>query len=360
MKQKHIILITQKDGTATQDRTEQIYRLLKPGYRITILDTYKFIRKRMTFLLCSNPNLVFVYGLKNAQFRLKKSHYPIIEAMKLRADALVHDILSLKPDCVICGVEEDMMTLHHPLNDALKIYDLPTPFADEVNYGGTQPSTIIHELERIEKTTLVKSHFFCANWMTYTKFLEKKYRVRNSIRAPSGCETAKRYARFKGNPEIAFVGNLDGYWTNLPLLQNLCKISNFPINIYGPKRRPHIKLPYKGYLKKHSHLADYQFGLITITNDPLRKIGFSAKHLLYVSYGLPVLCPIWRQDKTLEPATIYYNKHNFNERVRKYCTETLWREKHEAAMRLARQMPWRKTLRPLVKRIDEYFQSTTE
>ncbi|HKZ42287.1 MAG TPA: hypothetical protein VJ044_15090, partial [Candidatus Hodarchaeales archaeon] len=125
-------------------------------------------------------------------------------------------------------------------------------------------------------------------------------------------------------------------------------------------RRPHIKLPYKGYLKKHSHLADYQFGLITITNDPLRKIGFSAKHLLYVSYGLPVLCPIWRQDKTLEPATIYYNKHNFNERVRKYCTETLWREKHEAAMRLARQMPWRKTLRPLVKRIDEYFQSTTE
>ena len=101
-------------------------------------------------------------------------------------------------------------------------------------------------------------------------------------------------------------------------------------------------------MKNLNDLSQYQFGLITITDDLLRNHGFSAKYLSYLEYGLPVLCPEWRRDKLLEPATIYYNEKNFNQQIKKYFQEKLWTKKHLAALKLSRQLNWQKNLQPLL------------
>jgi hypothetical protein len=126
--------------------------------------------------------------------------------------------------------------------------------------------------------------------------------------------------------------------------------TNSPTDIYSYER-PNLKHNIKtlGYLKDLSKLSQYQFGLITISKDKLRSNSFSAKHLIYISYGLPVLCPEWRQDPLLKSATIYYNENNFEKQLKKYSQQKFWNKKHQAALKLAEKLNWNQTLLPILQ-----------
>ena len=121
----------------------------------------------------------------------------------------------------------------------------------------------------------------------------------------------------------------------------------YPIDVYGgPPPDEKLGLNYLGYAAPDV-LEEYQFGLITITDDDLRREGFSAKHLEYVSYGLPVLCPEWRQDHRLAQVTIPFNETNFLAQVRRYSDPDAWQEIHEHSVRTASDLSWERQLRPL-------------
>ena len=137
------------------------------------------------------------------------------------------------------------------------------------------------------------------------------------------------------------MGLLNGYWVNLPLLSELCK--RYPnIDVYGgPEPPKHYGINYKGYAPSKDVIAEYQFGLVTISDDPLRKSSFSSKHLEYLSYGLPVLTPSWRQDSLLEGGSIYYNdSDSLGEEIHEYLNADEWIKKSNMSLAIAKKMSW--------------------
>lgn len=350
---KNIVLITQLDGTATEDRTDHLKIELKKYGNITILDTRRLIRKYLLTNLFFLPTKIFLaFFLNFCLYKLSFKRYPTIQVLPLRAAILKRIIKAYNPDVVICGVEEDMMVTQEKIDGVkLIIYDMPTPYVAELMYGGGYTSSEIKKLEKIERDSIKAADFFCTNWYGYTKYLQKKYGVNNSLFAVSGCEKTKKFARFSLSPKIAFVGNLEGYWANVPLLKKLHLNSKSEISVFSPQKKLANGLNYKGYLSDHDQLVNFQFGLITISDDPLRRIGFSAKHLLYISYGLPVLCPEWRRDPLLEPATIYYNEANFNQQVKKFQKKKNWLIKHYEAKKLAKKLYWSSMLEPIINEV---------
>jgi len=122
-----------------------------------------------------------------------------------------------------------------------------------------------------------------------------------------------------------------------------------PIDIYSYQQSNlEYKIKTLGYLKDLSKLNQYQFGLITISKDKLRSNSFSAKHLTYISYGLPVFCPEWRRDPLLKSATIYYNENNFESQFKKYSQKKFWDQLHQSTLKLAQKLNWNQTLLPIL------------
>jgi hypothetical protein len=160
-----------------------------------------------------------------------------------------------------------------------------------------------------------------------------------------GTEETASKAEYTMNPKIVYLGKLDGYWINLPLLSKLSKI--YPIDVYGsPAPDPKYELNYKGYATSDI-LSQYQFGLITITDDKLRREGFSAKHLDYLSYGLPVLIPEWRANAKNLKGTVLFNEDNFLSCIRYYAQKEQWDILHTEALQQAKELRWENTLKAL-------------
>ena len=94
-------------------------------------------------------------------------------------------------------------------------------------------------------------------------------------------------------------------------------------------------------------LLEYQAGLITCSKDELRRDGFSAKHLQYLAYGLPVLVPEWRRHLDLLDGSIPYNETNFQTVVASLSDESTWRSLSDDAYAEAERRSWDKSLAPL-------------
>ena len=100
--------------------------------------------------------------------------------------------------------------------------------------------------------------------------------------------------------------------------------------------------------KSYGTIMKYnQFGLITITKEKLRRSSFSSKHLEYLSYGLPVLTPEWRQDILLKDVSIYFNEDNFLGLIKKYSNPERWQQMSDACYRQAKLWKWENVLKPL-------------
>jgi hypothetical protein len=243
---------------------------------------------------------------------------------------------------VICETELDAYVFTKDIK-CLKILDLAAPLADELYFGGKLFGFMYRKLKNIEVRVYRKSDYLTFHICNY------------------GCnlEPIAKKAKYSYPPKIVFLGNLDGPWNNLALLSELSKL--YPIDVYGgPKPSEKYHLNYKGYAPSTDIVSKYQFGLITITKDKLRKSSFSSKHLKYMSYGLPVFTPDWRKDKRLKKVSISYNEKNFLNRVSKYSDKTRWQRMSNMCYKQAKEWQWNLTLKPLLEIIDSYSMKTNK
>jgi hypothetical protein len=145
---------------------------------------------------------------------------------------------------------------------------------------------------------------------------------------------------------VVYIGSLSSQYINLPLLSRLSAL--YPhIDVYGgPPPDPALGLNYLGWAPP-SILRDYQLGLITCTKDEIRRDGFSAKHLDYISFGLPVLVPAWRRHMDLLRGSVPYDEESFVSLIERLSVEQEWQRVSDEAYAQAEQLTWDKTLRPL-------------
>jgi hypothetical protein len=190
-------------------------------------------------------------------------------------------------------------------------------------------------------------------WTKY--FRENVYDNDKVVTARLGCYLPERIAAYAPSPRLVYAGSYD-YIQDPLLLSLLTKQSPYPIDCYG-SRNPNYKflpmqLNYRGYRPTPDFLADYQFGLITVSRDRLRQHSPATKFPYYFSYGLPVLFPEWMKEGHEYEAAIPYNEDNFVEQIHHAADEEVWRALSEKARRIAENITWDQVLSPLIKVLD--------
>jgi hypothetical protein len=166
-----------------------------------------------------------------------------------------------------------------------------------------------------------------------------------------GCDAPTARAAFAENPRIVYAGSYasiqDPY-----LLALLSRGSRTPIHCFGPKD-PNLallpaRLDYRGYAASLDVLADYQLGLITVSQDRLRQHSPATKFAYYFSYGLPVLFPTWMKEGHEYAAAVPYDEQSFDTVVRDVLSdEARWRGLSQEALRIAAGRRWEDVLKPL-------------
>ena len=161
-----------------------------------------------------------------------------------------------------------------------------------------------------------------------------------------GCTPSPQRASFADPPRVAYLGSLSSRFVNLPLLSRLSKL--YPhIDVFGgPPPDPALGLNYCGWAPP-AVLDKYQMGLITCTEDELRKEGFSAKHLHYISYGLPVLVPAWRRHMDLLRGSVAYDESTFASVIASLSNAEEWQRWSDESYAQANRLTWDRTLQPL-------------
>lgn len=252
-------------------------------------------------------------------------------------------------DLVICESNFDIGYVNHGRVATVQVLDLPCPLAEELYYGNQISKSAYEKYKQYEVEAYGNADALSFHWHTYAKFVKKtKYDGGNIIDMGYGTTQKEKTAQFAAAPRVIFLGYLKGYWVNTPLLEKLCEA--YPgIDVYGgPKPPEGSNINYKGYAPTLDVMADYQFGLITISDDILRQNSFSSKHLEYISYGLPVFTPVWRQDEKLDAGSIYYSDtEDFIEKLHDASAESRWAVLNEAALATAHDVSWERALTPL-------------
>jgi hypothetical protein len=250
----------------------------------------------------------------------------------------------------------DLVICEHPLDaglltietSALRFYDCPNPFADETWYEGRLTARQHRKLRKLETRLFESVDALSFSWESYARYALKHYGIsgRNIVQLNWGCTPATRRVSFKSPPRVVYLGSLSSRFINVPLLAELSK--RYPhIDVYGaPAPDPSLGLNYKGWAPP-TVLQEYQFGLITTSHDEIRREGFSAKHLDYVAYGLPVLVPEWRRHLDLIEGSVPYSEENFASVVESLSNEQDWQRASDQAYAQAERLTWDKTMSPL-------------
>jgi len=354
MKKKKVLIICRMDGFANSIRPKKIKNLLeKKGFEVDILDT-------ITFKINDENKGRKVSILKKKLMEFLKRYfldYLINFYFKNNGKKIYNLIKNKDYDIIICETEMDAYLFFEDIK-AIRILDLPAPLIEELYQGNLISQKKYDELIRKEIALYKKVDFLSFHWHTYSNYVKKNiYNGKNFIELNWGCDPKSKdiLAKFSDKPKIICLGYLEGYWVNLPLLSKLSKM--YPIDIYGgPKPDKKWGLNYKGYAPSLDILSKYQFGLITITKDKLRKSSFSSKHLEYLSYGLPVLTPDWREDSILEDVSIYYNENNFLERIKEVSDKRKWESMSKKSYKKSQELKWNLNLKPLIKVLRNYFE----
>lgn len=347
-----ITIVNSLDHTANEERARAIYCFLQKNHYSTLLfdaqaEFDHTVNRPSGFL--QYPLYFSLYRLCRSlkyRFKLPTDNYLTYLKFRLRGQISAHYLKTTKTKIAIIQHPEDLWTILS--SPCPTIYDSPTVYSQEV---GLLPvsSWLKNKLINAEKLAFRKARFVCFHWYGYLQHaLDCHLPLKNYFILNWGCSEAN-----PGKPtqnKIVYLGNLSSPWIDLQLLTDLLHLSPLPIDIYSYEKKP--PLPTLGFLKNLNSINTYRFGLIAPINNPHRNHGLSAKHLLYLSFGLPVLSPEWLYDPLLAPATIYYRQDNFKKTIIKYSQTKLWRQKHLAALKLSRKLSWDKTLLPLLGKIN--------
>jgi hypothetical protein len=360
---KHVLIVCMLDRFANGVRGVEIKRFLRQrGYDVRLVDTYRLSRASSNegSLASKLPGLgvrrLALYAIEGALRLLTRrwefgrrhaSYYLLLAECRLRRSLLASLLPLDEFDLVICETPHDAWLLSTPTS-ARTLYDCPTPWADEIHFEGRMTTRQHARLRRHEAALFEGVDYLAFHWESYARYAVERYGItgRNLITLNWGCTPAAERASFSSPPRIAYLGSLSSRFINLPLLSRLSKL--YPhIDVYGGPR-PHsaLGLNYMGFATP-AVLGRYQFGLVTCTDDELRRNGFSAKHIEYFAHGLPVLVPAWRGHLELLEGSIPYEEHTFLSVIDALSDEREWRRMSDTAYAQAQRLTWNDTLQPL-------------
>lgn len=351
--QKRAIILCHMDAYANSVKPQKLKEFLEAEkYEVDIYSTVKISRLgsgkytgylpglsfAQCYLYCLEAILFLSEKWNNQKFKKLATGLVLQRILNLRGILLFKKFAPRKYDLLICEDNFDEGLMEKRVA-GVQIFDLPVPFAEEAFYGGGLTEKKYLELKHFEAKLYSKADYLSFHWHTYADYVKQnKYDGDNFIDIGYGTALKESRARFSAKPKIVFLGYLAGYWVNLPLLEVLSQI--YPIDVYGGPSAAGLNINYKGYAPTLDMLAEYQFGLVTISDDPLRQHSFSSKQLEYFSYGLPVFAPKWRKDSALDDGTIPYDSEDFLDQIKYYSDSDRWAEKSAAAVRIAEKMTW--------------------
>ncbi|MDH6108519.1 hypothetical protein P3T36_003837 [Kitasatospora sp. MAP12-15] len=361
---RRVLILCQLDDYANRLKPLQVERFLRErGHQVVLADTYRLSRASTARgslgarLPAPTPRRLALYATEAAGALLVGrwptgrrflSYYLLLADHRLRR-AILRSALPLDAfDLVICEDPYDAGALT-AVGSARTLYDCPTPWADELRYEGRLTVRQHHRLRRREAALFEQVDHLAFHWDSYARYAVTHYGIsgRNLLTLNFGCTPSAERARFADRPRIVYLGSLGSRFIDLPLLSRLAE--RYPhIDVYGgPPPDPRLGLNYRGYARQPDVLREYQLGLVTCTQDELRRDGFSAKHLQYFAHGLPVLVPAWRRHLEELPGSVPYTESNFLSAVTALAEEPRWRRLSDLAYAQARRLAWDQTLRPL-------------
>lgn len=192
-------------------------------------------------------------------------------------------------------------------------------------------------------------------WKTYEKYVRNYiYNGSNILPNPrggwSGSEVRSKRAIFRLPPAIVYLGSMERYFNNMPLLSRLASNLPYVLDVYGtPAPNKKYGLCYRGTMPNMDDtLPRYQFGLNTVTSEILRRNGFSSKVLTYLSYGLPCLFNDWEKFPHELGGCVSYTEENISEVIERFFDRDAWEELSEEAYSQAQDLLWSKILTPLI------------
>ena len=357
-----ILIICRLDGISNEKRALEIKKYLEhKKHSVELLNVLS-----TNFLKYALWTEKINYQTKLWLYQKKLSYYPVFNEIIFKA-RYWNNLLKRKDfDALICqSCADDLFFLETDFKNrkCLKILDVATPWAAELKFAREFPEWYTNKIQDLERKVYLSSDYVSLMWGRYLGFVKKNVTKKaNYVVVNWGCDKTKIKAKFSKKPRIVILGSLGWYWNNLPLLVHLQKISPLPIDIYGGKPAPPKKynLNYFGFAPSTDILAKYQFGLVTVSKDELRRSAFSSRQMTYISYGLPVLMPDWYAEPLLNRVGISYNEQNFVSQLMKYSDKKLWNLKHKNCLEFADKFYWQKTLTPLDKIFNDYEKKKTD
>jgi hypothetical protein len=350
------------DGYANGVKPAAVDRFLRSnGHDVQVVNTYFLSRISSNRGSLSNrvpkPRLRamaiylveagFVLTRRSSFLRRHISYYLHMADYLLRRSLLRSRLPLDDFDMVICEHPQDAGVLTTKTS-ARTFYDCPDPYADELYDEGKLTERQHRRFRRTETELFESVDALSFSWESYARYALAHYGIsgRNLRQLNWGCTPAAERARFATPPRVVYIGSLSSQYIDLPLLSRLSKL--YPhIEVYGgPLPDPALELNYLGWAPP-TILAQYQFGLITCTKDELRRDGFSAKHLDYIAYGLPVLVPAWRRHLDLLRGSLPYEEQDFASVVEAHSAEAAWQRASDLAYAQAEELTWERTLSPL-------------
>jgi hypothetical protein len=360
---KKVLIICQLDGYANQLKPLQIQRFLQErGHDVRVVDTYLLSRASSDpsavghRLPAPAPRRLALYTTEVLSALMTRhagggrrflSYYALRADHRLRRGILRSALPLDEFDLIICEDPYDAGVLTSA-GSAHTLYDCPTPWADEVFYEGRLTGRQHRRFRRLEAQLFDGVDHLAFHWDSYARYAIEHYGINghNLLTLNFGCTPSPCRARFADPPRIVYLGSLSSRFIDLPLLSRLSRL--YPrIDVYGgPPPDPRLGLNYRGYAWPEV-LQAYQIGLITCTQDELRRDGFSAKHLQYLAHGLPVLVPAWRRHLEELSGSVAYEESTFLAAVTALSDEGEWQRTSDQAYDQARRLAWDETLRPL-------------
>ena len=360
---KRVLIVCELDGYANGQKPLEIARYLRDrGHEVEMANTFYLSRagdsgqrrrwphpspRRFALYLVQLASRLFTRRWQWG--RRHVSYYLILADLRLRRNILRSSLPLDEFDMIIGEHPTDAELMTVPMS-ARMLYDCMTPWADELYFEERLTGKQRQRFRRREAEILDGVDYLSFSWETYASYSVTHYGIsgRNLLQLNWGCTPAATRAEFSNPPRVAYLGSLSRHarFIDLPLLSRLAKL--YPhIDVYGgPPPDPSLGLNYMGW-SPPSVLEQYQLGLITCTQDELRRDGFSAKNLVYIAHGLPVLVPAWRRHMDLLRGYVAYDEQTFLSVIEKLSNEEEWRRVSDEAYAQAHELTWERTLQPL-------------
>jgi hypothetical protein len=257
---------------------------------------------------------------------------------------------------VVIGRGQDMAYVLTRPFDCVKILDMANILFLEGYYVWGPNLAEVEETFAKEMSIFNSVDYIFCHHELFTQFFVQHFDTGGNLAAKAitarmGCELALRQAQYAYPPRIVYAGSY--YYIQDPyLLASLAKASPYLIDCFGPSDPNQSFLPvqlrYKGYAEGTDFLADYQFGLITVSRDLLRQNSPSTKFAYYFACGLPVLFPEWmKEGYTYPDCAMAYNEENFVGQLQAAAEPETWHRMSDAALETARELTWEKVLKPV-------------